>query len=381
MLADDIIPSAVWAVTSFAIQPENLVGRDEGIAERAGFARGGQRLRHFLSPVILEIVNGGTPAPAPALKPAPIPDALGSRRRPLIITRTVTLTRALQWRGLSAFFLSWYSCFMIAPASLLLLALLAPDQRPKPPTPASETQKPLQDKRGTSDAPLIVQIKGAQAGAEASDNKERSADTRIKNRELLLTAFIALAAFVQAGAVVGQIIINRKQSKIMNNSLSATRNAAAAAQTSADATLKSVTLQEAKLRQWVDIDDWKNTSHHMQGNAIETSLIIKFMIGNPTEMPLTLTRIDIDAGRHGNSATSLEYVIALGNGYPADFSILLKEDEFIEYKKGNFLSGLKIAVGFVDVLEKDRRQNFMHLLRCGSPNKCEAFEHESKHEA
>jgi hypothetical protein len=57
----------------------------------------------------------------------------------------------------------------------------------------------------------------------------------------------------------------------------------------AEATLKSVKLQEAQLRQWVDIDDWEC---HIKGLAegIENSFVVSFWICNATKMLMTLKR-------------------------------------------------------------------------------------------
>lgn len=269
-------------------------------------------------------------------------------------------------------------------ASVLLLALFALSLHTKTKRSeyAGEAQKPEDDHRGTQDVPLVVQIKSTPPSDKDTVEAKKKAEDEavIKKKELNLTVVIAVAAAIQAGAVIWQIFIYRKQSKIMKDSLSVTHIAAIAAQASAETTLKSVKLQEAKLKQWVDIDDWKNQSRHFQQSATEATLVITFLIGNPTEMPLTLARIDMNIGKHGNLAKSWEYVIAPDNGYTADLAITLKGEDFSGYKKGEFVLGLKTDVAFVDVLGIARKQHFAHLLICG-PGKCEAFEHESKHDA
>src|SRR5207302_5389007 len=64
--------------------------------------------------------------------------------------------------------------------------------------------------------------------------------------------------------------------------------------TSAESALRSVKLQEAQLRQWVDTDNWKLQAPSIPPNATAITMRIAFDIVNPTSMPLTLKYVWCD---------------------------------------------------------------------------------------
>jgi hypothetical protein len=109
--------------------------------------------------------------------------------------------------------------------TLLGVSVCAQNRPTKPnnnPAQAQATQSAAQP------PPIIIQVPSAQrTEQEAEDDKKRAdEESAIKHRELVLTLVIAIAADVQAGGIFWQIFIYCKQSKIMNDSLSATQIAA-----------------------------------------------------------------------------------------------------------------------------------------------------------
>ena len=96
---------------------------------------------------------------------------------------------------------------------------------------AAETQKKISgstgsaqttqtDKRGTPETPHVVNARTIYGDKEAAEETQKVAEQNRLNRwTILLTAVIAVCAFLQFWAIVGQIVVYRGQSKLMAESL------------------------------------------------------------------------------------------------------------------------------------------------------------------
>jgi hypothetical protein len=83
--------------------------------------------------------------------------------------------------------------------------------------PAQATQP---DKRGTKDSPLVVDARAIHSDKEAAEEAQKITEQKRTNRwNIWLTSVIAACAFLQFGGIVGQIIVYRTQTRLMQTSL------------------------------------------------------------------------------------------------------------------------------------------------------------------
>src|SRR5579862_961177 len=81
---------------------------------------------------------------------------------------------------------------------------------------AQNSEPDKRDKRGTKDAPLIVEMHPEQSDKEAAKEQERiRKQESSENWTIWLTLAIAVAAFLQFGGIIAQIRIYRRQEKHM----------------------------------------------------------------------------------------------------------------------------------------------------------------------
>lgn len=118
---------------------------------------------------------------------------------------------------------------------------------------------------GTESSPTFVKIVGAQTATEkaAEDQRRDDAEAKVKNREILLTLFIAVATIAQAAAAFVMVCIYRKQSKLMARALAETRKAATAAEDGANAALRNTKALVASERPWllIEVNDQARIGH------------------------------------------------------------------------------------------------------------------------
>jgi hypothetical protein len=105
-------------------------------------------------------------------------------------------------------------------AVLLCFASSASNSAEKPANRNSGAQDATPDKRGTQDAPLIVETRPADGDKEATEEAQRDAEQKRTNRwNIGLTFWIAVCAFLQFGGIVAQVVVYLKQTKIMKGTL------------------------------------------------------------------------------------------------------------------------------------------------------------------
>src|ERR1019366_7034496 len=100
------------------------------------------------------------------------------------------------------------------------IAIPKTDQKVGNGTPAA--QDAGADKRGTQDAPLIVNAHTIQSDKEAAEEARKDAEQkRVNGWNIGLTFAIAICAFLQFGGIVAQVFVYLKQTKIMRETLTA----------------------------------------------------------------------------------------------------------------------------------------------------------------
>jgi hypothetical protein len=169
---------------------------------------------------------------------------------------------------------------------------------------------------------------------------------------------------------IGGIVVAIRTLKKVEQQTAATEKAAIATQKSARATMKSVKLQEAQLRQWVEIAAWEAITPHTQQDATEAVLTISFSVFNPTEMVLTLNSVLVTAGPiweqgHGCSSMQMQYVLAPDSGFPVSVEMEMKGDVFSRYKRYDLNVVVAIDIGFEDAFEVLRSQRLVFTSECG----------------
>jgi hypothetical protein len=140
-----------------------------------------------------------------------------------------------------------------------------------------------------------------------------------------------------------------------------TKVAAKAAKKSAEATEKSVRLQEAALRQWVDIKEWRSVPWVPKGGDL--SLHLQFNVVNPTDKPLTLRGVFIKIGEQEETIVK-NNLIPPQKWHPIVMSLAITEQQMVKWaadKISLFVSGF---VSYEDVLETMRKQSFSGAIVC-----------------
>jgi hypothetical protein len=141
----------------------------------------------------------------------------------------------------------------------------------------------------------------------------------------------------------------------------ATANATKATEDSAAATLESVRLQQALLRQWVETsDEWEigHTPYKLIG-VTEATVILEFAITNPTNWPLNLVKITTCTGSTGRGRQERpNYELRPSEVYPMRLECLITGDELGRYRDSSLDVEVTILVLFRDVLGKRRFQPF-----------------------
>jgi hypothetical protein len=152
-----------------------------------------------------------------------------------------------------------------------------------------------------------------------------------------------------------------EQTKVLKDSV-------AHAGTSAESALRSVKLQEAQLRQWLDIEEVNLQSTPIQGNTVEATLTISFQINNPTKMVLALKEITTNLFDEGPESCALEYTLAPDHGYPFQMDIIISGQSFRKYMKDVFVIPVSGLIGFDDAFGERQHYGFGFACHCRYPN-------------
>ena len=179
---------------------------------------------------------------------------------------------------------------------------------------------------------------------------------------------LALAVAGIVGIYVGVRTLKaiKQQARIMVRQTVATRIAA-------QATRKSVELQEVAMRQWVSIENWHGRIVTRQDEKI---LEFGFDIVNRTKFPLTLEYITTNA--HGCAAQQrASRVLAPENEFKVkQQSGRLSDEQYLTYNQAKLTMNIACAITYKDVFEKQRIQYFDAMCFCSSHSGCSFYQHE-----
>jgi hypothetical protein len=173
----------------------------------------------------------------------------------------------------------------------------------------------------------------------------------------LSLAFTGLLALV---GIVG-IIVAICTLKTIERQTAATETAAEATRIAAEATARSVTLQETALRQWVNIENWRSTVFIPEGGAL--SLHVQFDVVNPTDLPLTLDYAFIILGDQGGKA-GRSNLIPPKKGHPVTTTVKITEEQARKWHQEELIFMVNGYIKFEDALEKERTQPFNGVIGC-----------------
>lgn len=229
---------------------------------------------------------------------------------------------------------------------------------------------------------------------------------KIQNRLVWFTGGLVLVGLFQVGGMIWQAILLRQtrgdvhaqagwmktqtghmgtQADLMEKQNVVALAAAKAAKDNAESALRAVKLQEAQLRQWVEIADWEATAPHIGPGAISTSLTISGDIGNPTTMPITLKSIIASAekiwgsGDRQDISHQLQYALAPQHPYPIKITFPVKGRDFVDYKKRELGLAVTVKIGFEDAFDVLREQEFGFTCKCGPINFSEFTVYQNTH--
>jgi hypothetical protein len=143
----------------------------------------------------------------------------------------------------------------------------------------------------------------------------------------------------------------------------------------------SIRVQEAGLKQWVDIGEWKAIADAFVDYAVSSqrevirrpstiSTSIRFKIFNNTPRPLSVTSVKTKlqvAGREDwqEFISSETHLVAPNGDYPSFVRITLAGDEVDRYILDNLMISIIIEVSYIDSLTQKCQQSFTNLATCG----------------
>ena len=229
------------------------------------------------------------------------------------------------------------------------------------PKPATQQSQQLPSPSVPAPAPVPSKPESApqQNGSSGKSSEslcDRLADAFISNWPLV---GIGLIGIFVAWLTLKDI---HSQAKETAKATQATALAAQATQKSAEAAEKSVKLQEAALRQWLDIENWKAIPWMREGGTL--SLNVQFDVVNPTDLPLTLDSVLIMFGEQGNKIDR-KNLIPPKKSKPVVTTVPITEEQLLKWedlKELNFMIGGYVQ--FIDALEKTQVQPFSGMIAC-----------------
>lgn len=136
----------------------------------------------------------------------------------------------------------------------------------------------------------------------------------------------------------------------------------------ADATRKSVELQEAQLQQWLDLEDFKSfTDPRYTSGMAETRLVFGFKIVNPTKMQLTLEWVIVRFLQERQDSI-LHDTLTPDNAHPFKVFTVLRDKAIENYGNGNLVLAIVITVGYTDAFGRPQKHRQGMICRFGPPN-------------
>jgi hypothetical protein len=144
-----------------------------------------------------------------------------------------------------------------------------------------------------------------------------------------------------------------------------TAHAAKATQIAAEASQKSVMLQETALRQWVDIEKWRAVPWIPEGGVL--SLNIQFDVVNPTSLPLTLYSVNVGFDGKGG-AIAQRNLLPPKNRQTVAMPIKITEEQLLRWKQSTIGFHVSGKVIYEDILKEVQTQPFEGTISLSEKN-------------
>jgi len=130
---------------------------------------------------------------------------------------------------------------------------------------------------------------------------------------------------------------------------------------------QSTAIQQAQIVQWVDIEEWSGGEDIWltDENKFLHHLMFNFYIVNPTNYPMSLSRVDWVVGKQQEGIAINELTFPPRGRHSTIFNRQLTPEEFEVYSKGKLhFFDIEGTVTFVDVSGVERTQHFSVTLHC-----------------
>lgn len=132
---------------------------------------------------------------------------------------------------------------------------------------------------------------------------------------------------------------------------------------SAEATQRSVELQEVLNQQWLEFENWKIMDGGTEAE-IGTVILISFDIVNPTKMPLTISGYSVSV-KGQDTSVQFARTIAPAKSYSVKLDRLLEGKESEDYNAGKLILPLTCSVPYIDAFTKPQQAESDFCFLCG----------------
>ena len=159
-----------------------------------------------------------------------------------------------------------------------------------------------------------------------------------------------------------QALSTRRQTIHLRHSVAAARRNAKAAKISAEFMVRQVKLQEAGMRQWVNLEKWTTGSSPIRP---KNELVVEFQIVNPTQVPLTLDAVLNKIGGGQSNDQGITGLLAPGNPYIVTLPMRLSDEQMAAFDQANLVLTVRCDILFTDAMERKWQQIFGRMMVCG----------------
>jgi hypothetical protein len=133
---------------------------------------------------------------------------------------------------------------------------------------------------------------------------------------------------------------------------------------SAEATKKSVVLQEMQLRQWVDLENWEGVCDAWELSKPNPTLNVTFDIWNHTPMPLTLKRV-VGTIKGETHTSVIDSTITPEHSHPVVFPIGLRGEDVGHYGRNELVIHFNGHITYEDAAKRETQQPIDRTFICG----------------
>lgn len=285
------------------------------------------------------------------------------------------------------FVFHWVIMRLTLAVFLVVLAASSGNEGKNQPKPRDAAEQRKAQASEKTSIPAVIQ-EAPPSQAQNASNREKD-DTSPKPKPWMSHAEWVMSGLTLIYVVLTGVYVSysaktlrelQKQIGLIEKQDIATNRQLEISQTSADAARQSVALQKAQLAQWVELDGWEGHSENFIPGATRATYWLSFSVINPTNIPLTLTRVDITTPdkRPVMRIAKEEYVIPPKNGYSIKWPTVITDETVIRLARGTWEFSLVIEVEFIDLLEA-KKSVFSMACKCHVDH-CDVKQYKSRHQ-